>query len=157
KGIIHRDLKPANVMLTKTGLKVLDFGLAKAEHDPNLTAADEVMGTPAYMSPEQFEGKPADARTDIYALGLILSEMATGKRTSSSENGSVPPVLERVVQRCVEKDPDDRWQSARDIRWELESIAAEPASVSTNSRSPALLIALCVVIVLMGALAFVYF
>src|SRR5581483_3412346 len=93
KGIIHRDLKPANVMLTKTGLKVLDFGLAKAEHDPNLTAADEVMGTPAYMSPEQFEGKPADARTDIYALGLILSEMATGKRTSSSENGSVPPVL----------------------------------------------------------------
>lgn len=71
KGIVHRDLKPANVMITKAGVKVLDFGLAKSEHDPNLTAADVVMGTPAYMAPEQFEGKSADARTDIYALGLL--------------------------------------------------------------------------------------
>ena len=158
KGIVHRDLKPANVMITKSGVKVLDFGLAKSEHDPNLTAADVVMGTPAYMAPEQFEGKVADARTDIYALGLLLSEMATGKRTPSGQADSVPPILDRVVKRCLEKDPDERWQSARDLRWELESIGAEPVAVPSRSRNPVLLAALLgVVALLLAALAFMYF
>ena len=157
KGIVHRDLKPANVMITKAGVKVLDFGLAKSEQDPNLTAADMVMGTPAYMAPEQFEGKAADARTDMYALGLLLSEMATGKRTGSGEADSVPLVLDRVVKRCLEKDPDERWQSARDLRWELESIGAEPAAVTPRSGSPALLVALGVATLLLAALAFVHF
>ena len=153
KGIVHRDLKPANVMLTKSGVKVLDFGLAKSEHDPNLTAADVVMGTPAYMAPEQFEGKGADARTDIYALGLLLTEMATGKRTSSGQTDSAPPVLDRVVRRCLEKDPDERWQSARDLKWELESIAAEPVAVSPRTGNPVLLAALGVVTLLLLAAA----
>ncbi len=158
KGIVHRDLKPANVMLTKSGVKVLDFGLAKSEQEPNLTAVGAVMGTPAYMAPEQFEGKGADARTDIYALGLLLTEMATGKRTLSGQADSVPLAMDRVVKRCLEKDPDERWQSARDLKWELESIAAEPAAVSARSGNPVLLAALAVVVVLLlAALAFVYF
>src|ERR1700758_3745765 len=81
QGIIHRDLKPANVMLTKSGVKVLDFGLAKSAAGPCLTEAGGVMGTPAYIAPERFEGKEADARSDIYSLGLVLAETATGKRS----------------------------------------------------------------------------
>src|SRR5579864_6278679 len=80
QGIIHRDLKPGNIMLTKSGVKVLDFGLAKSPQDESLTDIQVVMGTLAYMAPEQREGKACDARTDIYALGLVLYEMATGKR-----------------------------------------------------------------------------
>src|SRR3974390_964257 len=76
KGIIHRDLKPGNIILTKNGVKVLDFSLAKSLEDGTLTGANAVMGTPAYMAPEQREGKECDARTDIYALGLVLREMA---------------------------------------------------------------------------------
>ena len=85
KGIVHRDLKPGNVMVTKAGVKVLDFGLAKSAQDETLTVANAVMGTPAYMAPEQREGKACDARTDIYALGLVLSEMATGTRAQPGE------------------------------------------------------------------------
>ena len=85
KGIVHRDLKPGNIMITKAGMKVLDFGRAKSAHDETLTMANAVMGTPAYMAPEQREGQACDARTDIYALGLVLSEMATGKRTQPGE------------------------------------------------------------------------
>jgi len=114
KGIVHRDLKPANVMLTKSGVKVLDFGLAKSAADPALTADGAMMGTPAYMAPEQLEGRGADERTDIYALGLMLAEMSTGKRSSPSE--AVPSPLARVVKRCMETDPDERWQSARDLQ-----------------------------------------
>jgi hypothetical protein len=125
KGIIHRDLKPANVMLTKSGVKVLDFGLAKSSADPDLTEAGGLMGTPAYIAPERFEGKEADARSDIFALGLILAEMATGKRSSTAED--LPPGLERIVKRCLETDPDERWQNARDLKWELESIALATA------------------------------
>ena len=80
KGIMHRDLKPGNIMLGKAGVKVLDFGLAKSPQDDTLTGTRMVMGTPAYMAPEQREGKECDARTDIYSLGLVLYEMATGKR-----------------------------------------------------------------------------
>src|SRR5579863_4828649 len=80
KGIVHRDLKPGNIMLSKAGIKVLDFGLAKSPQDLTLTGTRMVMGTPAYMAPEQREGKDCDARSDIYSLGLVLHEMATGKR-----------------------------------------------------------------------------
>ncbi|MGD1097422.1 MAG: protein kinase [Bryobacteraceae bacterium] len=126
KGIVHRDLKPGNVMLTKAGVKVLDFGLAKSPEDETLTASRMVMGTPAYMAPEQREGKECDARTDIYALGLILQEMASGKRTLDN----LPDGLAHVIERCLGLDPDQRWQSARDIGAELDW-AARP---STSTR-----------------------
>jgi predicted Ser/Thr protein kinase len=114
KGITHRDLKPGNVMVTKNGVKVLDFGLAKSQQDETLTASRAIMGTPAYMAPEQNEGKECDARTDIYALGLVLREMATGHRDGATLD--LPPHLSHAIDRCLEKDPDDRWQSAHDIK-----------------------------------------
>ncbi len=127
RGIIHRDLKPGNIMLTKTGVKVLDFGLAKSAQDETLTSPNVALGTPAYMAPEQREGKECDARTDIYALGLILREMITGTRHSDSALGASPQ-LAHVVERCLAADPDDRWQSAKDVRRELEWSAAQPAA-----------------------------
>ena len=155
QGIVHRDLKPANVMLTKAGVKVLDFGLAKSAADPNVTETGGVMGTPAYIAPERFEGKTADARSDIYALGLVLSEMATGKRASAPED--LPPGLDRVVKRCVEPDPDERWQNARDLKWELESVAvAMPASPS-RFQKPMLIGVSAVAVFLLAALALLYF
>ncbi len=123
KGIVHRDLKPGNVMLTKAGVKVLDFGLAKSSQDETLTGSHVVMGTPAYMAPEQREGKQCDARTDIYASGLILYEMASGKRWQPDQPAPLdqfPPTFAHVVERCLERDPEDRWQSARDIQRQLE-------------------------------------
>ena len=122
QGIVHRDLKPANIMLTKSGVKLLDFGLSRSFEDAHVTAEWERMGTPAYMAPEQFKGQTADARTDIYAFGLVLYEMATGGRPSSKTPSPQPPALDRLVQRCLEAAPDDRWQSARDLEWELRSI-----------------------------------
>jgi Tol biopolymer transport system component len=155
QGIIHRDLKPANVMLTKTGLKVLDFGLAKSTADPSQSIQGVVMGTPAYMAPEQFGGACADSRTDIYALGLILREMLTGKNSGLWEG--VPPTLERTVKRCIENDPDQRWQSARDLKWELESAAATPAPGPSRSRRATLFVSLGLVLPLAAALAYLYF
>jgi serine/threonine-protein kinase len=114
KGITHRDLKPLNIMVTKNGVKVLDFGLAKSQQDESLTASRVIMGTPAYMAPEQTEGKECDARTDIYALGLVLREVATGHRDGATSG--LPPHLSNVIDRCLAKDPDDRWQSAHDIK-----------------------------------------
>jgi len=130
KGITHRDLKPANILLTKQGVKVLDFGLAHmaAEPgDPTLTQAGAVMGTPAYMAPEQWEGKPADARSDLYALGCVLYEMLTGKRPSPDWPGleTQPSALASVVRTCLQKEPDDRWQSAGDIKRALALGAME--------------------------------
>ena len=122
KRVVHRDIKPGNIMLTKTGVKVLDFGLAKAAQDKSLTVSNAVMGTPAYMAPEQGDGQECDARTDIYALGLTLHEMATGQRLSKGETLSVqqlPEKLAHVIERCLAVAPDDRWQSAADIRSEL--------------------------------------
>jgi Tol biopolymer transport system component len=130
KHITHRDLKPANVMIAKNGVKVLDFGLARCPtHERTLTMTGAVMGTPAYMAPEQREGRECDTRTDIYALGLMLHEMATGKRCPEGEQPSVAQLPEKfahVIERCVALDPEDRWQAAADVRSEL-LWAAEPA------------------------------
>ena len=129
KGVVHRDIKPGNIMLVKAGVKVLDFGLAKSSEDDNLTGSNVVMGTPAYMAPEQRDGQKCDARTDIYALGLTLHEMATGKRCLKGEKPALEQIPEHpahVIERCLALDPEDRWQSAADVRCEL-LWAAKPA------------------------------
>jgi serine/threonine protein kinase len=156
KGITHRDLKPGNVMVTKAGIKVLDFGLAKVRStgQPDdrtvealtATAVDVVMGTPGYMAPEQMEGKECDARSDIFALGVVLYEMAAGKRPFQGESRAAlaaevlkfdPPPLENVspyfshiVSRCLAKDPENRWHAARDIQFELEFAGSGVAQTS---------------------------
>jgi Tol biopolymer transport system component len=157
-GIVHRDLKPGNVMITKSGAKLLDFGLAKSAPSAigasvasilpttplGLTAQGTILGTFQYMAPEQIEGQEADARTDVFAFGALLYEMTTGRRAFEGKTqasliaailGSEPPAmstlqtlspasLDRLVTRCLAKDPDRRWQSARDIALELEWIAS---------------------------------
>ncbi len=175
QGIVHRDLKPGNVMLTKTGAKLLDFGLARSgaglggvsgstalptDAKP-LTSVGTILGTFQYMAPEQLEGAEADPRTDIFALGALLYEMATGRRafegkskTSliaailasqpppiSSVQPVMPPALDHLVRKCLEKGPEDRWQSAHDVaselRWigEAGSQAGAPATLSLRRRS----------------------
>ena len=178
QGIIHRDLKPGNVMLTKSGAKLLDFGLAKSgplltstssvsqlansptEHRP-LTEQGTILGTFQYMAPEQLEGVEADARTDIFAFGAVLYEMATGRRAFQGKNKTsliaaivsgtpqavseiaplTPPALDHVIKKCLAKDPDDRWQSAHDIadqlRWigEAGSRAGEAAPVLAKRKA----------------------
>jgi tetratricopeptide (TPR) repeat protein len=122
KGIIHRDLKPGNIMIGKSGVKVLDFGLARSGQDESVTASRMIMGTPAYMAPEQREGKPADARSDIYAFGLMLGEMLTGARVGSQRQRIRPRKLERIVNRCLEEDPGRRWQSAAELQVALAAV-----------------------------------
>jgi len=178
QGIVHRDLKPGNVMLTKSGVKLLDFGLAKlrqgeseplasrlsalATQDTPLTAEGTILGTMQYMAPEQLEGKEADARTDIFAFGAVLYEMATGRRAFSGRSQAsliaailerepepvsavqpmTPPALDRVVKTCLAKDPEERWQTAHDIgvqlRWIVEgrsqADAAAPPSAAAARR-----------------------
>src|SRR5262249_12297364 len=171
QGIVHRDLKPGNVMLTKSGVKLLDFGLAKAMEAPaargsltslptqqGLTQEGTILGTFQYMAPEQLEGKEADTRTDVFALGATLYEMATGRKAfSASSQASLitaimsadpptistvqpmpPPALDRVVKKCLAKDPEDRWQSAADLgselRWISEGSAAGVAAPVAVSR-----------------------
>jgi Tol biopolymer transport system component len=153
-GVVHRDLKPANIMLTKSGAKLLDFGLAKytqapaqqaamsglATEESKLTDKGEIVGTFQYMAPEQLEGKEADTRTDIFALGSVLYEMTTGRpafvgKTRASLIGNImnaepaatatlqplsPPALDRVIKTCMAKDPDERWQTAHDVKLELK-------------------------------------
>src|SRR6266849_4747780 len=129
KAITHRDLKPGNILVTKQGIKLLDFGLARmapGENDPTLTRPGVVMGTPAYMAPEQREGKPGDARSDIYAFGCVLYEMLTAKRAAQERTPVEPTALEGVLGTCLEKDPEDRWQSARDMKRAL-ALPAMPA------------------------------
>jgi eukaryotic-like serine/threonine-protein kinase len=134
RGIVHRDLKPSNIMLTKSGVKLLDFGLSRSFEDVHATAEWERMGTPAYMAPEQFDGQATDTRTDIYAFGLVLYEMATGSRPSAKPAAALPPALDRLVRRCLEAAPDDRWQSARDLEWELRSVLTVPATAPARPR-----------------------
>jgi serine/threonine protein kinase len=152
RGVVHRDLKPSNVMITRHGIKVLDFGLAKRASigddtsAETLTASRAIVGTPAYMAPEQLESKEVDARTDIFALGIILYEMATRKRPFGGGSqvsliaeimrAEVPairgagPQLNHIVARCLAKDPAKRWQSASDVKLELEWAGAERPSAS---------------------------
>jgi eukaryotic-like serine/threonine-protein kinase len=123
KGIIHRDLKPGNIMITTSGVKVLDFGLAKSAQDDTLTATRMVLGTPAYMAPEQKEGQPADVRSDIYSLGCTLYEMAVGVRPGPQRARLPSRALDRIVRRCLEQDPSRRFQSAAEL---VEQLAASP-------------------------------
>jgi tetratricopeptide (TPR) repeat protein len=124
KGVIHRDLKPGNIMTAKSGVKVLDFGLAKSSTDETATASHIVMGTPAYMAPEQRAGKPADARTDIYSFGCVLYEMLTGGRVGAHRTRIPSRRLEKVVNRCLEENPERRWQSAAGLERELAGVTA---------------------------------
>lgn len=124
KGVVHRDLKPANIMIAKSGIKVLDFGLAKSGKDDTLTADGIVMGTPAYMSPEQRDGSKADVRSDIYSFGLVLHEMLTGKRAGSPRKRIPSRKLERIVSRSLEEDPGRRWQSAAELERELATVTS---------------------------------
>ena len=174
-GVVHRDLKPANIMLTKTGAKLMDFGLAKSTQavappsssmtsplmspTPSgpLTQAGTIVGTFQYMSPEQVEGKEADARSDIFSLGAVFFEMATGKRafegkTTASVIAAIlerdpPPVssiqpnsplmLDRLVKTCLAKDPDDRWQTAHDVKLQLQSIGEVGSQLLTHASGQA--------------------
>ena len=122
KGVIHRDLKPGNIMIAKSGVKVLDFGIAKLSHDQWATASGMVMGTPGYMAPEQREGKTADARSDIYAFGCVFYEMLTARRLGSLRERVPVHSVERIVSRCMEEDPGRRWQSAVELQRELAGV-----------------------------------
>ena len=153
KEIVHRDLKPGNIMITRTGVKVLDFGLAKTPTDETVTQTHAIVGTPAYMAPEQRRGLDADSRTDIYALGLVLREMISGQRAEALKNA--PPQVAHVVERCVAIDPGERWQSASDVKRELEWAATiqQPAPAAGRSSPIAWVVAglACVGMVALGA------
>ena len=168
RGIIHRDLKPGNVMLTRTGAKLLDFGLARSVETEGigpdsqthpaptilarpLTEEGTIIGTFQYMAPEQLEGLPVDARTDIFAFGALLYEMLTGKRVFNGKSRAsliaailaaepqsisatrhrIPPALDRIVSICLRKDPEERWQSAHDVRLELEALSLPSAQLES--------------------------
>jgi len=164
KSVVHRDLKPANIMLTKSGPKLLDFGLARIDQGipadgqtltAGLTSPGAILGTFRYMAPEQLEGKTADARTDLFAFGAVLYEMLTGRKAFEGQSQAslisaimsadppaiatlqplAPPALERVVKTCLAKDPDARWQSAHDLVLELTWLEQGVAQPPAPSRS----------------------
>jgi eukaryotic-like serine/threonine-protein kinase len=134
-GIVHRDLKPANILLTTHGVKVLDFGLAKQRREgpkpddetqtSELTRAGGVMGTPAYMAPEQWQGKPADVRSDIYAFGCVFYELLTAARPGRERTPLKPAVLEAIARKCLGDDPAKRFQSAAELKAALGSASAK--------------------------------
>jgi serine/threonine protein kinase len=200
RGIVHRDLKPANIMVTAGGrLKVLDFGLAKLKPGitgtadartltaDQLTIQHEIVGTPSYMSPEQAQGQPVDHRTDIFSAGVVLYEMATGKRPfqgdsaitilSSIIKDSPPPVLEvnpslpreldRIIMHCLAKDPARRYQSALDLRNELEDAQQQAVSragllriatrtLALSARRKGWRVAALVLVALIASLSYVF-
>jgi eukaryotic-like serine/threonine-protein kinase len=192
QGIVHRDLKPGNIMLTKTGVKLVDFGLARmlvpaSRSDEALTSIPTmakapltqegaILGTFQYMSPEQLEGKEADGRSDIFALGAVLYEMATGRKVftgksqaslitaiMSSEPAPIstvhpaaPAALDRIVRTCLAKDPEDRWQAAGDVAKELKWVGerapagASPAAERKASRRERIAWATAAILLLAG-------
>jgi eukaryotic-like serine/threonine-protein kinase len=166
-GIVHRDLKPGNIMLTRTGAKLLDFGLAKptsgiagdaslqaTTESSHVTAEGAIVGTLQYMAPEQLEGANADARTDIFAFGAIVYEMLTGRKAFegksqagliaaimqgeppaiAAEQPLTPAAVDRIIKTCLAKDPDDRWQSARDLARELRWVRRNPGVVVAGTK-----------------------
>jgi len=185
-GVTHRDVKPQNIMLTRDGVKVLDFGLAKSQAKPGptdetltavLTTEGTIMGTPQYMAPEQFGGKEADTRSDIWAFGAVLYEMVTGGKAFHGSNyqslvGAIlamdpapmavkpftPAWLERLVRRCLQKDPEDRYQAMRDLVIDLKSPPEPETSPAVPaSRRPLPWILAGTASALLAALAFVHF
>src|ERR1700686_2064983 len=181
KGIIHRDLKPANILATSGGLvKLLDFGLAKQNDGSltdnetqsiGLTQVGTIMGTPAYMSPEQAEGKQADARSDIFSFGAVFYEMLAGRRafsggSSAATIGAIvhknpdplnaPPALEAIVRRCLSKSPDGRFQTATDLRQALERASVRGISGSKR-RSISIALTIAVSLLVIGAAGILFY
>jgi tRNA A-37 threonylcarbamoyl transferase component Bud32 len=132
-GVVHRDLKPENILLTPAGdVKVVDFGIAHVEgpEATRLTRAGAVLGTPAYMAPEQLLGSEVDARADLYAFGVLLTEMVTGRHPLTGEAATPPPPFATIVARCLQAEPSARYASARALLSAVESLPADPSGAT---------------------------